>query len=263
MVDAAAAGAARAAAVPAPGRRRRRARPRRRAGVRRQRLRRPGGHRRRAGQPRADGRLRAAVGRGSRSCRSCSATSSACSARGARSGAWSARWWRASRRRSRSTTPSASAAGPRWPASSSSGSSSSAGQPGASRRRWRSSACSTSSTMFVGMSLYGVEPWSRKADPFGVYFGIFASLAPVTRRDGVLYARPPVVGAIKLAPLPGTVALVIACDRHHGVRRRQRGDRLQLDRAPPAGLLPLARLRHRSRARAHVPARAERDACCW
>ena len=65
-------------------------------------------------------------------------------------------------------------------------------------------------TMFVGMSLYGVEPWTRKADPFGVYFGIFASLAPVTRRDGVLYARPPVVGAIKLAPLPGTVALVIA-----------------------------------------------------
>jgi hypothetical protein len=64
--------------------------------------------------------------------------------------------------------------------------------------------------MFVGMSLYGVEPWTRKADPFGVYFGIFASLAPVTRRDGVLYARPPVVGAIKLAPLPGTVALVIA-----------------------------------------------------
>ena len=64
-------------------------------------------------------------------------------------------------------------------------------------------------TMFVGMSLYGVEPWTRKADPFGVYFGIFASLAPVTRRDGVLYARPPVVGAIKLAPLPGTVALVI------------------------------------------------------
>jgi hypothetical protein len=65
-------------------------------------------------------------------------------------------------------------------------------------------------TMFVGMSLYGVEPWTRKADPFGVYFGIFATLAPVTRRDGVLYARPPVVGATKLAPLPGTVALIIA-----------------------------------------------------
>jgi hypothetical protein len=65
-------------------------------------------------------------------------------------------------------------------------------------------------TMFVGMSLYGVEPWSRNADPFGVYFGLFASLAPVTRREGVLYARPPVVGAIGLDPVRGTVALVIA-----------------------------------------------------
>jgi hypothetical protein len=64
--------------------------------------------------------------------------------------------------------------------------------------------------MFLGMSLYGVEPWSRNADPFGVYFGLFASLAPVTRREGVLYARPPVVGAIGLDPVPGTVALVIA-----------------------------------------------------
>ena len=64
--------------------------------------------------------------------------------------------------------------------------------------------------MLVGMSLYGVEPWTRNADPFGVYFGLFASLSPVTRRDGVLYARPPVVGAIALAPLPGTIALVVA-----------------------------------------------------
>ena len=39
---------------------------------------------------------------------------------------------------------------------------------------------------FVGMSLYGVEPWTRNADPFGVYFGLFASLAPLNRREGVL-----------------------------------------------------------------------------
>jgi hypothetical protein len=64
--------------------------------------------------------------------------------------------------------------------------------------------------MFVGMSLYGVEPWTRNADPFGVYFGVFASLSPFTRRDGALYARPPVVGAIGLDPVRGMVALVIA-----------------------------------------------------
>ena len=62
---------------------------------------------------------------------------------------------------------------------------------------------------FVGMSLYGVEPWTRNADPFGVYFGLFASLAPVTRRDGVLYARPPVVGTVTLPPVRGLVALLV------------------------------------------------------
>ena len=49
--------------------------------------------------------------------------------------------------------------------------------------------------MLVGMSLYGVEAWTRNADPLGVYFGLFATLAPLERRDGVLYLRPPVVGA--------------------------------------------------------------------
>ena len=62
---------------------------------------------------------------------------------------------------------------------------------------------------FVGMSLYGVEPWTRNADPFGVYFGLFASLAPLARRDGVLYARLPVTGAVGLDPVPGTVALLL------------------------------------------------------
>ena len=31
----------------------------------------------------------------------------------------------------------------------------------------------------VGMSLYGVEPWTRHADPFGAYFSLFALLAPL------------------------------------------------------------------------------------
>jgi hypothetical protein len=63
--------------------------------------------------------------------------------------------------------------------------------------------------MLVGMSVYGVAAWSRNADAFGVYFGLFARLAPLTRRDGVLYARPPVVGATKLAPLRATTAVLL------------------------------------------------------
>jgi hypothetical protein len=63
--------------------------------------------------------------------------------------------------------------------------------------------------MLVGMSLYGVEAWSRNADPFGVYFGLFASLAPLTRRDGVLCARPPVVGAARIGGGAGTAAVLL------------------------------------------------------
>jgi hypothetical protein len=64
--------------------------------------------------------------------------------------------------------------------------------------------------MLVGMSLYGVEAWTRNADAFGVYFGLFAALAPVTRRDGVLYARPPVVGAGRIEAGAGTAAVLLA-----------------------------------------------------
>jgi hypothetical protein len=64
--------------------------------------------------------------------------------------------------------------------------------------------------MLVGMSLYGVESWSRNADAFGVYFGLFASLAPITRRDGVLFARPPFVGAGRVDGRPGTAAVLLA-----------------------------------------------------
>ena len=65
--------------------------------------------------------------------------------------------------------------------------------------------------MLVGMSLYGVDAWTRNADAFGVYFGMFAALAPLARRDGVLYARPPVVGAVAIdGRVAGTVAVLLA-----------------------------------------------------
>jgi hypothetical protein len=62
--------------------------------------------------------------------------------------------------------------------------------------------------MLVGMALYGIDTWTERADPFGVYFGLFARLAPLERRDGVLCARPPLAGAPKLELWPGTVALL-------------------------------------------------------
>ena len=64
--------------------------------------------------------------------------------------------------------------------------------------------------MLVGMSLYGVEAWTRNADAFGVYFGLFAALAPFARRDGVLVVRPPVVGATEIdVRVAGTAAVLL------------------------------------------------------
>jgi hypothetical protein len=63
----------------------------------------------------------------------------------------------------------------------------------------------------VGMSLYGVEPWTRRADAFGVWFSLLARLAPIGRRaDGRLVLRPPVVGAASLVAVAGTAAMLIS-----------------------------------------------------
>ena len=64
--------------------------------------------------------------------------------------------------------------------------------------------------MLVGMSVYGVEPWVRNADAFGVLFGLIGSLAPLGRGDdGRVVLRVPVSGAARLAPVAGTVVLLV------------------------------------------------------
>ena len=60
----------------------------------------------------------------------------------------------------------------------------------------------------VGMSLYGIEPWTRNADAFSVYFRLFSRLSPLHWRDRVLYARAPLSGAPALDAGAGTVAML-------------------------------------------------------
>jgi hypothetical protein len=60
----------------------------------------------------------------------------------------------------------------------------------------------------VGMSLYGVEPWSRNGDGLGVYFGMFGAISPLHWHDGTLSVRPVLSGLTKLRVVPGTVALL-------------------------------------------------------
>lgn len=60
----------------------------------------------------------------------------------------------------------------------------------------------------VGMSVFGIDPWSRNADAFGVYFRLFSMLSPLHWRARTLYVRPPLAGAPTLDAGPGTVALL-------------------------------------------------------
>jgi hypothetical protein len=61
----------------------------------------------------------------------------------------------------------------------------------------------------VGMSMYGVEAWTRHADAFGVWFSLIARLSAFVRRDGRLVIRPPLVGANGLVAISGTTAVLL------------------------------------------------------
>jgi hypothetical protein len=64
--------------------------------------------------------------------------------------------------------------------------------------------------MLVGMSVYGVEAWTRNADGFAVLWSLIASLAPIgRRRDGRLLLRAPGVGAANLVPVAGAIAVTL------------------------------------------------------
>jgi hypothetical protein len=65
--------------------------------------------------------------------------------------------------------------------------------------------------MLIGMSLYGVEPWTRNADGFGVLWSLIGSLSPfgVRGEDDTVVRRVPGTGAAHLAPVAGTAALLV------------------------------------------------------
>ena len=100
------------------------------------------------------------------------------------------------------------------------------GRPAASRGR---SAVLMLIYVFVqlaGQGVYGVEAWTRRGDAFGVWFGLFAMLAPLGRRaDGTLVLRPPVAGATRLRAGRRHGRAARDRDRLDGLRRRQRGRR--------------------------------------
>lgn len=60
----------------------------------------------------------------------------------------------------------------------------------------------------AGMSLFGVDAWTTRADGFAVLFNFFSRLSPWERRDGVLHLRPPLSGAPRIDELPATAAVL-------------------------------------------------------
>jgi uncharacterized membrane protein YhaH (DUF805 family) len=76
----------------------------------------------------------------------------------------------------------------------------------------------------VGMSLYGVGPWSRDGDAFGVYFGLFGAISPLHWHDRRLALRPVFSRLTELRQIPGTVALLavaIGSTTFDGMRENQ------------------------------------------
>jgi hypothetical protein len=60
----------------------------------------------------------------------------------------------------------------------------------------------------VGMSIYGIDAWTDRADAFAVYFGLFARVSAFERRGDALYVRAPLSSLFRLDMVPGTVALL-------------------------------------------------------
>jgi hypothetical protein len=61
----------------------------------------------------------------------------------------------------------------------------------------------------IGMSFYGIETWSNRADGFQVLWTTYARLAPFHRHGRDLWVRPPLNGAPRLDVVPGTLALLV------------------------------------------------------
>lgn len=63
--------------------------------------------------------------------------------------------------------------------------------------------------MLGGMAAFGIEQWSDRADPLGVYFSFAGRLSALRTREGALWTRPLLSGAPSLSELPGTLAVVL------------------------------------------------------
>ena len=62
---------------------------------------------------------------------------------------------------------------------------------------------------FVAMALFGTEKWLERGETFSVYFGMFASLAPIEVREGRLGVRRALTGATQWVSHPASIAMIL------------------------------------------------------
>ena len=62
----------------------------------------------------------------------------------------------------------------------------------------------------AGMQRYGRRTWLENGEAFGVYFGLIAAMAPLTRDpDGRVVARPFLAGLAQVPPQPGLLPVIM------------------------------------------------------
>jgi hypothetical protein len=62
----------------------------------------------------------------------------------------------------------------------------------------------------AGMQRFGRRVWLEHGEAFGVYFGLIAAIAPLTRdRDGRVVWRPFLAGLSEIQPRPGLLAVIM------------------------------------------------------
>lgn len=66
-----------------------------------------------------------------------------------------------------------------------------------------------SAITFTAMALFGIDEWLDRGEAFSVYFGMFASLAVLEVRGGVLGFRRVLSGATTWVTHPGSLALIL------------------------------------------------------
>lgn len=65
-----------------------------------------------------------------------------------------------------------------------------------------------SAVQFLGMAMFGVRRWCERGEAFGVYFGLFATLAPLRLAPREVARRMPLSGTAQVVPMAGTVGLL-------------------------------------------------------